>query len=50
MTLTGVTLTDTSLPGMILTGTPVPSMSPNDVNTTNYTATYVLTQADVDAG
>ena len=50
MTLTGVTVTDTSLAGLTLTGTPVVTMAPNDVNTTNYTATYTLTQTDVDYG
>ena len=41
---------DSSLPGLVLSGSPVSTMAPNAVNTTNYTAIYVLTQADVDAG
>lgn len=50
VTLTNLIVTDTSLPGLNLTGTPISSLVPTESNTTNYTATYVLTQADVDAG
>lgn len=50
VTLSDVTVMDTSLPGLVLVGGPVPTMAPNNVNTTNYTASYILTQADVDAG
>ena len=50
VTLASVTVSDTSLPGLVLTGAPVASMTPNEVNTTNYTASYTLTQADVDRG
>lgn len=49
VTLTDVTVSDTSLPGLVLTGTPVSSMAPNEVNTSNYSASYILTQSDVDA-
>ena len=50
VTLSNLTITDTSLPGLNLTGTPIPTLLPTASNSTNYTATYVLTQADVDAG
>ena len=50
VTLTDLTVTDTSLPGLTVIGDPIPSLLPTESNTTNYTATYVLTQADVDAG
>jgi uncharacterized membrane protein len=48
-TLTNVTVTDT-MPGIIIIGTPIPSMAPGAVDTTTYTATYIVTQADLDKG
>jgi uncharacterized repeat protein (TIGR01451 family) len=48
-TLTNVTVTDT-MPGIMIAGTPIPSMAPGDVNTTAYTATYIVTQQDLDKG
>lgn len=50
VTLSNVVVSDTSLSGLTLTGTPISTMAPNEVNTTNYSASYTLTQADVDAG
>ena len=49
VTLTNVTLTD-PLPGLNLTGSPIPFLIPGDTNATAYSATYTLTQADIDAG
>ena len=50
VTLSDISVTDTSLPGLALVGTPIAMLSPTEVNTTNYTASYILTQADIDAG
>jgi uncharacterized repeat protein (TIGR01451 family) len=49
VTLTNVTLTD-PLPNLNLTGSPIPFLIPGDTNATAYSATYTLTQADIDAG
>jgi uncharacterized repeat protein (TIGR01451 family) len=49
VTLTNVTLTD-PLPGLNLTGSPIPFLIPGATNATAYSATYTLTQADIDAG
>ena len=49
VTLTDVTLTDI-LPGIVLSGGPIASMAPGDVDTTTFTATYAITQADITAG
>jgi uncharacterized repeat protein (TIGR01451 family) len=46
-TLTNVIVTDT-LPGIVISGMPISSMAPGTTNATAYTATYVVTQADVD--
>jgi Bacterial Ig domain len=48
-TLTNVSVTDT-LPGIVMMGTPIPTMSPGAINTTAYYATYIVTQADLDNG
>ena len=48
VTLTDVTVTDTSLPGLVLTGAPIPSLAPGATDDTTYRATYVLDQDDVD--
>ncbi|RHZ90781.1 DUF11 domain-containing protein, partial [Cereibacter sphaeroides] len=50
VTLTGVTVTDDSLPGLALAGSPVPSLAPGATDATAYSATYALTQADIDRG
>ncbi|WP_181366336.1 DUF7507 domain-containing protein [Albidovulum aquaemixtae] len=49
VTLTNVTLTDI-LPGIVITGGPIASLAPGVTDTTTFTATYALTQPDVDAG
>ena len=49
VTLTGVTLAD-PLPGLVLTGGPIPSMASGVTDASTFTGTYVLTQADIDAG
>ena len=49
VTLTNVTISDI-LPGIVLTGGPIASMAPGDVDSATFTATYALTQVDVDAG
>lgn len=49
VTLTNVTLTD-SLPGIVVSGGPIPSLVPGATDSTTFTATYALTQADLDAG
>ncbi len=46
MILTNVTVTDL-LPNIVLNGGPIPVMNPGDVDSTTYTATYTVTQADV---
>ncbi|SNT29271.1 conserved repeat domain-containing protein [[Luteovulum] sphaeroides subsp. megalophilum] len=50
VTLTDVTVTDDSLPGLVLTGEPIPSLAPNATDATTYTASYALKQADIDRG
>ena len=45
-----IRVSDTSLVGITLTGTPIAFLDPGQQNITNYTASYTLTQADVDAG
>ncbi|MGC9449319.1 DUF7507 domain-containing protein [Cereibacter johrii] len=50
VTLTGVTVTDESLAGLVLTGSPIPTLAPGATDATAYTATYALTQADIDRG
>ena len=47
--LENVTVTD-PLPGIVLTGTPIPLLAPGATDTTAYSASYVLTQADIDRG
>jgi uncharacterized repeat protein (TIGR01451 family) len=47
VTLTNVTLTD---PGVVLVGAPIASLAPGVSNTTASTASYALTQADLDQG
>ncbi|WPR70458.1 gliding motility-associated C-terminal domain-containing protein [Flavobacterium sp. NG2] len=49
VTLTDVTIIDTFLPGVVITGDPI-TLQPNIPNSTNFTGTYTITQADIDAG
>ena len=48
-TLLNVSVTD-PLPGLVMTGAPIASLAPGASNATTYSATYTVTQADVDAG
>lgn len=52
--LTDVTLTDTMMAGatgtFALTGSPIPLLAPGEVNSVAYSASYTLTQADLDRG
>jgi LPXTG-motif cell wall-anchored protein/uncharacterized repeat protein (TIGR01451 family) len=47
--LTNVTIADT-VGGVTINGTAIPTLAPGASNSTAYTGTYTLTQADVDAG
>jgi uncharacterized repeat protein (TIGR01451 family) len=47
--LTNVSVTD-PMPGIVIIGTPIASLPIGGVNTTAYTATYIVTQADLDKG
>ena len=47
VTLTNVTVTD---PKVTVVGGPIASLAPGASNSTTFTATYTLTQADIDAG
>ncbi|TKA97199.1 DUF11 domain-containing protein [Cereibacter changlensis] len=49
VTLTDVSLSDT-LPDLLLTGGPIDSLAPGQSDTTSFSATYALVQADLDAG
>ncbi len=46
--LSGVTLTDL-LPGIVISGGPIPVLEPNEIDSSTFTAVYTLTQADLDA-
>jgi uncharacterized repeat protein (TIGR01451 family) len=46
--LNNVTVTDL-LPNVVLMGDPIPTMNPGDIDTDTYTATYAITQDDIDA-
>ncbi len=47
VTLHNVTVTDTDLPGLTLTGGPIANLAPGQTDSTTYSATYKLVQADV---
>ena len=47
VTLTNVTVTDANA---VVTGGPIPTLAVGALDTTTFTATHVLTQADIDAG
>ncbi|MEE4195013.1 MAG: sortase [Anaerolineae bacterium] len=49
VTLNNVTIAD-AIPGVVITGGPIASMAPGDVDTTTFTAVYTVTQADIDNG
>ena len=49
VTLTNIEVQD-ALPGLTLVGGPIATLAPGDVDTTTFTATYEITQADLDAG
>ncbi len=47
--LANVTLADT-LPGIVISGDPIPLLAPGETDNTTFTATYAVTQIDIDAG
>ena len=47
--LTNVVVTDT-LPGIVFSGGPIATLAPGATDNSTYSATYTLTQADIDAG
>ncbi|MBT8376202.1 MAG: gliding motility-associated C-terminal domain-containing protein, partial [Bacteroidia bacterium] len=49
VTLSNITISD-PLPGIILSGGPIASLAVGEVDSNTFTATYVITQADIDAG
>jgi LPXTG-site transpeptidase (sortase) family protein len=49
VTLTSVNVTD-AVGGVTITGSPIASLAPGQSNTTAYTGTYTLKQADLNAG
>jgi uncharacterized repeat protein (TIGR01451 family)/gliding motility-associated-like protein len=49
VTLYNIILTD-ALPGIILEGGPIAQLDPGEVDNTTFTATYAITEADIDAG
>ncbi|RMA58454.1 DUF7507 domain-containing protein, partial [Ulvibacter antarcticus] len=49
VTLHNVILED-PLPGLVIVGGPIPVLLPGETDTTTFTATYPITQADIDAG
>ena len=48
--MTDIVVTDTSLEGLVLSGTGITTLAPYEIDSTTYTATYILTQADADRG
>ena len=49
ITLYNIVITD-PIPDVIVEGGPIEVLAPGEVDSTTYTATYVITQADIDAG
>ncbi|RKF03099.1 putative repeat protein (TIGR01451 family), partial [Tenacibaculum lutimaris] len=49
VTVRNIEITDV-LPGIVLTGTPIASLVPGASDSTSYSASYTVTQADIDAG
>jgi len=49
VTLTNVTLEDT-IGGVTISGGPIASLAPAEVDSTTFTGSYAVTQADIDAG
>ncbi|WP_418263423.1 DUF7507 domain-containing protein [Flavobacterium faecale] len=49
VTLDNVIVTDTYLPAVVISGNPI-TLEPGASNSTNFTGTYTITQADIDAG
>ena len=49
VTLHGISLTDL-VPAVTLTGTPIDTLAPGAHDNTSFTASYTITQADIDAG
>ena len=49
VTLFNITLTD-PLPGIVISGGPIEVLLPGETDDTTFTATYAITQADIDAG
>ena len=49
VTLYNITIDD-PLPGIDIQGGPIPSLEPGMTDSTTFTATYAITQADIDAG
>src|SRR5690606_16188857 len=47
VTLTDITITD---PNLNVSGGPIASLAPGDTDSSTLTATYTLTQADIDSG
>ncbi|TXI05581.1 MAG: DUF11 domain-containing protein [Pseudorhodobacter sp.] len=45
VTLTGVTLSDTSFPGLVVSGGPIASLAPGQSNSTTFSASFTLTDA-----
>ncbi|MGJ8666605.1 MAG: DUF7507 domain-containing protein, partial [Patiriisocius sp.] len=49
VTLYNITIED-PLPGIIITGGPIAELAPGEVDNTTFTATYAITQEDIDNG
>ncbi|MBJ2151578.1 SdrD B-like domain-containing protein [Paracoccus sp. IB05] len=49
VTLANVVVSD-PMPGLVLTGTAIPSLAPGASNTVSFSASYTLTQADINSG